>query len=121
MREILFRGKANSEIRDGEWVYGSLLAESANTFPIIARDYDNDDDWLGIDLWDTVDPHTVGQYTGLIDKNGNKIFEGDILSSSWGYKGVVEFDQITYAKLECLFNEDCEIIGNIYDNPELQR
>ena len=119
MREILFRGKANSEIREGEWVYGSLLAETKNTFPIIARDYDNDEDWLGIDLWDTVDPYTVGQYTGLTDKNGKKIFEGDILSSSWGYKGIVGFDQITYAKLECLFNEDCEIIGNIHDNPEL--
>ena len=101
MREILFRGK---DIISGEWISGFLVSEKhignwVQSNPII--------------------PETVGQFTGLTDKNGKKIFEGDILSSSWGYKGAVEFDAIMYAKLECLFNEDCEVVGNIHDNPEL--
>ena len=94
----------------------------------------------------TVDPDTVGQYTGLTDKNGKKIFEGDILESPIGRKAVVSFG--TYkpwstkdsddfecwkltllaknegeTKLECGLGKHCmeymRIIGNIHDNPEL--
>ena len=136
MREILFRGKANSEIRDGEWVYGSLLAESENTFPIIARSYDNDEDWLGIDLWDTVEPETVGQWTGLTDKNGKKIFEGDIVdcwSEGVNAQGTIQQRRdglwIIYPAWQkhimwglCpdeYSNTTVEVIGNVHDNPEL--
>ena len=136
MREILFRGKANSEIRDGEWVYGSLLAESENTFPIIARSYDNDEDWLGIDLWDTVEPQTVGQFTGMCDKNDRKIFEGDIMTfEAFGFKyiGIVQIidgnatilcdNQISPKGSPFLDDAtkryNAIIIGNIHDNPEL--
>lgn len=132
MRKILFRGKANSEIREGEWVHGSLLAESPSTFPIIARDYDNDEDWISVIEWDTVDPETVGQFTGLTDKNGKKIFEGDIVKYGDTVHEVV-FEQrngtayfgLVYSPLETLpFGHyqdlrQIEVIGNIHDNPEL--
>lgn len=120
MREILFRGKTE---RKGVWMYGYLFVQAEGTEyedAFILGDLDYRESIY--DIWqcaERIDPKTVGQFTGLMDKNGVKIFEGDILSSSWGYKGEVKFDEIMYAKLECLFNEDCEIIGNIHSNPEL--
>ena len=126
MREILFRGKRKD---NGEWETGSL---------IIIRDGCSDKEVFIADKMTgyhtPVIPETVGQYTGLTDKNGRKIFEGDIIKGKVheinGYRvrrGVVEYHGVGFImNLEpnSWYDQknipfDCEIIGNIYDNPEL--
>lgn len=131
MREILYRGKGDTRFNSGSWVYG---------VPI--KDYEGD--WqLCTDCTKiTVLPETIGEYTGLTDKNGKKIFEGDILSVT---NDDPDYDYITKVFFDCntlcvdvqgqdydytaigfaneIWNDECdqvEIIGNIHDNPELK-
>lgn len=123
MREILFRGK---DVRTGYWKEGSLVRE-----------------WLGVDMGYTirdvpdrfnqiafrsiVDPKTVGQYTGLTDKDDRKIFEGDIVNILAIDKNrVVRFDEGGFCldagslrDYRCFGKMAIKVIGNIYDNPEL--
>lgn len=139
MREILFRGKKSSEKND--WMYGYLISHEA------IRSYDEHNNPTHSYI---VDKNTIGQYTGLQDKNGKKIFEGDIiklvepkLKTEWN--AIVEFGNpngvydwgyqlkpITNNAIKYGYNLDilcwvgmedvnvyCEVIGNIYDNPEL--
>lgn len=137
MREILFRGKRR---RNGEWLKGYLLYDDLSDVAAIVR-YVNLDgnvcDLSEVNISEVV-PETVGQYTGLTDKNGRKIFEGDICKFSYpvinGYcTGVVnyflgsfvvdsDFENLEFS-LEQLVIEDeefnVEVIGNIHDNPEL--
>lgn len=155
MREILFRGKKTS---NGEWVMGNLFIPDKDDTPtqicigtnIIRITYD-------------IIPETVGQFTGLTDKNGTKIFEGDIVQyetfDDFDCQSVVKFGEYKqdgsggeYSGTKCIGfyvkvdnftcpdwceNEpecfpyymwqqnilevasECEVIGNIYDNPEL--
>jgi hypothetical protein len=134
MREILFRGK---RIDNGEWVEGYLVKLPSaiqigidySPWYIIVPPVDPDDDGGRYN----VDPETVGQYTGLTDNNGSKIFEGDIVEGSdftvedGGY-GVVSFDEgafevggnnIIGTFHENYWGKEFEVIGNIHDNPEL--
>ena len=116
MREILFRGK---NVDNGEWIYGDYAAPFA-FYP--ANIFKQDGNFEGI----AVVPETVGQFTGLTDKNGRKIFEGDILKANNGHIGYVAFSEGGFVKAcRCHFNftnlygDNQEVIGNIHDNPEL--
>lgn len=137
MREILFRGK---RIDNGEWIEGFYCqtADESNggakvKHVIVVPTFLVQKGFLMYE----VDPSTIGQYTGLTDKNGKKIFEGDIVSRvsyvGTGYRE--EQGEVVYRAPEFLVdckhhrvmifsqyaaeNKDLEIIGNIYDNPEL--
>lgn len=127
MREILFRGK---RVDNGEWETGSLVYARMGTSEEQAGIADK------MTAYHTpVIPETVGQYTGLTDKNGKKIFEGDIVSGhldeafpedetrykviwddyGWHIRDSTGTDTFEQGWAKQYF----EVIGNIYDNPEL--
>lgn len=114
MREILFRGK---RLDNDLWEEGSLI------FPLAHRQ--TDDPSIG-DFWNMVrvDPATVGQYAGLTDQNGTKIFEGDIIKWDEREFGGPHFELVTwdydlFAMRANDWSEFCVVCGNIHDNPEL--
>ena len=128
MREILFRGK---DAESGKWLYGWVFGEKAKSIIELDTQYVSEE---GVEAYYTsvVIPETVGQYTGLDDKNGKDIFEGDILKDSLGWVCLVKWDDsngrfLGYHKKPRGDTYVCyvggkpaqEIIGNIHDNPEL--
>ena len=127
VREVLFRGKTE---KNDNWVYGSLN-NTDHQFPEIMY---CDKNWSVCST--SIKPETIGQYTGLKDKNGTKIFEGDIVGCfcntqifqvKWcDVRGGYFLDDVVMCggsepAPECLGNlvDTIEVIGNIYDNPEL--
>lgn len=132
MREILFRGKTP----DGRWAYGSLILGTGDYCCILESedvvhplDYPYLDGFIGtIDGEATpVIPETVGQFTGLLDKNDKKIFEGDMVQcevehDSHPHRGSimtqVKFIGGYFTPLHASNILSVEIIGNIHDNPE---
>ena len=132
MREILFRGKCAD---NGEWVEGSYYHQTKfygddwDEHYIISSCDELEDNMM---WYDEVIPETVGQYTGLTDKNGKKIFEGDIFLHDnettylvkWdceycGFYSEAVGDYNNYDYLGNFYNHLCEVIGNIHDIPEL--
>lgn len=126
MREILFRGKA----KDGKWYFGDLVQFKSGYVYIQSKEEGESN---------YVIPETVGQFTGLTDKNGKKIFEHDIVyikfqeptSKVTGEKPIYTIifekgcfslfrktNRIVVFDLRVWYKE-CEVIGNIHDNPEL--
>lgn len=122
-REIIFRGK---RIDNDEWTEGYLFKSWNRTFLLWGMTGD-------VPNMVEVKPQTVGQFTGLTDKNGKKIFEGDIVKFSHPAFNKRRIGVISYEMNEAGFvlrhkgdyswiayiNEFYEVIGNIYDNPEL--
>lgn len=121
MREIKFRGRKSN----GEWIYGDLVhnvgvgASTALIFPEEAHD-----------SWDRyiVLTDTIGQFTGLHDKNGKEVYEGDIVSFTADKQSKNWVRPIKWIGAGFIFGDifplnypsGCyDIIGNIYDNPEL--
>ena len=126
MREIKFRGKRKDT---NEWVYG-YLAEDDNGNPIIIHKS------INASFYEVI-PETVGQYTGVKDKNKKEVYKGDIIEirdlfgtpqtivvvewNDYGYFGVTEkgrgmIDYLAGLKTNCV---NFVVIGNIYENPEL--
>lgn len=135
MRTIKFRGK---RIDNGEWVYGSL--DSTDERPAISWLRTNEDGeqvpWFAY-----VKADTVGQFSGLTDQNGKEIYEGDIITLKGDYPRVVLWDKMSWALMPTEYYHDeyfwvmnlqhpgldwweeyadeFEIIGNIYENPDM--
>lgn len=115
MREILFRGKLKS---NDEWSFGNLNV-SLRAIVIITPDE--------TPIGKQVIPETVGQYIDLTDKNGKKIFEGDIVkykNSSPCKIAYIDSQFVMmwknfYRNFERVYDDEIEVIGNIHDNPEL--
>ena len=112
MREILFRAKTIDD--KPKWVEGYYDA-SYDRVPVMQTKSDTI----------PISPETLGQFTGLYDKNGKKIFEGDIVIAPFLIPKMtlklvanMEWNNRWWSFADKL-NNYCEIIGNIYDNPEL--
>lgn len=143
MREILFRGK---RVDIGEWIEGFLLKLDDDVYIVPIYNDTNLSTPVFLFLCGAIfkiNPNTVGQYTGLTDKNGKKIFEGDIIHLYAGEHSISRYKGIDYNAL-VIFKDGgfcaidgtaddyslrrysfvsknlyCERIGNILDNPEL--
>ena len=141
MREIKFRGQ---RIDNGKWVYGYLFYDFDCTDKYAPFINWKDNRYLGGIGEEEIEEEGIGQYTGLKDKNGKEIYEGDIvLYEDWemAYEGggndsFINKGVIEYVNENCCFNvterqtieledvlyegnETLEVIGNIYENPEL--
>lgn len=130
MREILFKAK---RIDNGEWIEGCYVTSDGKSFICM----DIVEHYCVIALrWFEIDPETLCQFTGICDKNGNRIWENDILMAhldesypedvtyetvEWGVAGWVghEANSIGRQYLDEFDTKYYEVVGNTFDNPEL--
>lgn len=119
MREYLFRGKRED---NGEWVYGYFEKYNGRTYINLQTERLNTGGYPIREFVEVI-PETIGQYTELVDKNGNKVFGGDIVRFSTAHAREIKYIDGCFgfegSSIPIKYVNKFEVIGNIHDNPEL--